>query len=279
MPRPNEKDKIVEHYDLVSPFYYSLWGEHLHHGYWVYGNETKEAAQIQLVEYLARLANVRPGLRILDIGCGFGGSNLLLAKRYRAVATGITISQVQVDMANRAAAKAGLDAKFLLMDAENMHFEQPFDLLWSIESISHYQEPRKFFHAAVNFLDTGGTFALTDWFHKENLAPALRKKFIEPIEKGMFVELRTMDDYAGFLASSGLKIVHRQVLTPNCSKTWDLCLDIIKDKSLWVLAAKRGADFLTYLKAFQAMRAGYSSGNFVYGLFVAKMPEAADNND
>jgi tocopherol O-methyltransferase len=279
MPRPNEKHKVIEHYDVMSPYYYSLWGEHLHHGYWVHGNETKEAAQIQLVEYLALRANVRPGSRVLDIGCGFGGSSLYLAKQYGTITTGITISPVQVEIANRAAAKAELDAKFLLMDAETMHFAQPFDLLWSIESISHYQDPRKFFHSAVNFLRPGGTFALTDWFQKENLSTAERKKYIEPIEKGMLVELRTMDDYAGFLASSGLHIVHRQVLTPNCSKTWDLCLDIIKDKSFWALAAKFGTDFVTHLRAFRAMRAGYSSGNFVYGLFVAKMPEAADNND
>jgi tocopherol O-methyltransferase len=279
MPRPNEKHKVIEHYDVMSPYYYSLWGEHLHHGYWVHGNETKEAAQIQLVEYLALRANVHPGSRVLDIGCGFGGSSLYLAKQYGTITTGITISPVQVEIANRAAAKAELDAKFLLMDAETMHFAQPFDLLWSIESISHYQDPRKFFHSAVNFLRPGGTFALTDWFQKENLSTAERKKYIEPIEKGMLVELRTMDDYAGFLASSGLRIVHRQVLTPNCSKTWDLCLDIIKDKSFWALAAKFGTDFVTHLRAFRAMRAGYSSGNFVYGLFVAKMPEAADNND
>ena len=33
MPRFNDKDTIIEHYDLVSPYYHSLWGEHLHHGY------------------------------------------------------------------------------------------------------------------------------------------------------------------------------------------------------------------------------------------------------
>jgi hypothetical protein len=63
--------------------------------------------------------------------------------------------------------------------------------------------------------------------------------------------------------------VHREVLNNNCAKTWDLCLDIIKDKSFWVLAANYGADFVSYLKAFRAMRAGFASGNFVYGLFVA----------
>jgi tocopherol O-methyltransferase len=273
IPRVNEKHKIIEHYDVASPYYYSLWGEHLHHGYWVRGDESKETAQIQLIEHLAQLANIKTGSHILDIGCGFGGSSLYLTKKYGASATGITISPVQVQMAKEAAAKATLDASFLLMDAEDMQFAQPFDLLWSVESISHYHDPRKFFASAVKFLKPGGCFALTDWFQKENLSPADKKKFIEPIEKGMMVELHEMDDYSNFLVSSGLEIVHRQELTLNCAKSWDVGLDIIKDKPFWSLAVKLGAGFVTYLKAFHAMRAGFASGNFVYGLFIAKMPE------
>jgi tocopherol O-methyltransferase len=273
IPRVNEKHKIIEHYDVASPYYYSLWGEHLHHGYWVRGDESKETAQIQLIEHLAQLANIKTGSRILDIGCGFGGSSLYLTKKYGASATGITISPVQVQMAKDAAAKTNLDASFLLMDAEDMRFAQPFDLLWSVESISHYHDPRKFFASAVKFLKPGGCFALTDWFRKENLSPADKKEFIEPIEKGMMVELRGMDDYSNFLVSSGLRVVHRQELTLHCAKSWDLGLDIIKDKTFWALAVKLGAGFVTYLKAFHAMRAGFASGNFVYGLFIAKMPE------
>src|SRR5262245_51362391 len=116
--RPNDKQKIVEHYDLVSPYYHSLWGEHLHHGYWIRGDESKEAAQLQLTEHLAKLANISMGAEVLDIGCGFGASSLFLARKYKARATGITISSVQVEMAQKAAAAAQLDAQFLLMDAE-----------------------------------------------------------------------------------------------------------------------------------------------------------------
>jgi hypothetical protein len=43
------------------------------------------------------------------------------------------------------------------------------------------------------------------------------------------------------------------------------------------MAAKHGAEFVSSLKAFHAMRAGFASGNFVYGLFVAKMPENGSN--
>lgn len=272
-PRTNEKRKIIEHYDVVSPYYSSLWGDHIHHGYWIRGDESKETAQAQLIEHLAELANIKPGMRILDIGCGFGGTSLYLAKKYAALPTGITISPVQVQMAKDAAAKANLNATFLLMDAEDMQFAEPFDMLWSVESISHYHDPRKFFASAVKFLKPGSCFALTDWFQKENPSPAERKKFIEPIERGMMVELRGMNAYSDFLVSSGLQIVHREDLTQNCAKSWDIGLDIIKDKSFWSLAAKLGSEFVANLKSFHAMRAGFASGNFVLGLFVAKMPE------
>jgi tocopherol O-methyltransferase len=272
MLHSDHKHRIVKHYDFVSPYYRSLWGEHLHHGYWIHGNESKEQAQIQLIEHLARLANVQPGLRMLDIGCGFGATSLYFAKNHAAAVTGITISPVQVEMARQAAANARLNAEFLLMDAEAMDFAQPFDLLWSVESISHYQNLREFFASAAKLLKPGGTFALTDWFRKENLSPAERKKFIEPIDKGMMVKLHEMDEYDNFLTSSGLQIVHRQVLSPNCAKTWDIGVNIIKNKSFWALAAKTGTEFVSYLKAFRTVRAGFASGNFVYGLFVATAP-------
>jgi tocopherol O-methyltransferase len=272
MPRPNEKHKIIQHYDTVSPYYQSLWGNHIHHGYWIRGDESKEAAQEQLIDYVAGLAGIQPGLRLLDIGCGFGGTSLSLAQRFGVSATGITISSVQVDMANRAAAERKLDAKFLLMDAEALQFAELFDVLWSLESISHYHDPAAFFVSAAKHLKPGGTFALTDWFRKEGLSPAQKQKYIEPIEKGMFVELHEMDEYERFLHAAGLRITHRQVLNDRCSKTWDLGASIIKDPSFWTMAAKQGPHFVTYLKAFQALRAGYSSGNFVYGLFVAKKP-------
>ncbi len=275
MPRSNDKSKIIAHYDVVSTYYRSLWGEHLHHGYWIRGDESKETAQLQLVEYLAGLANIPNGCEVLDIGCGFGASSLFLARKYGAKATGITISPVQVEMANRAATDAGAHATFLLMDAEAMCFDRQFDLLWSVESISHYQNVEAFFTSAHKFIKPGGTFALTDWFKRVNLSAEDNRRFIQPIEKGMFVELHTMADYERYLRAAGLQIIHREALTRHCAKTWDLGLDIIKDKSFWTLAAKYGPDFITYLRGFQAMRAGFASGAFVYGLFVAVAPQAA----
>jgi len=80
------------------------------------------------------------------VGCGFGASGIYLAKKYGAKATEITTSPAQVEMARKAAAAdGGVKAKFVLMDAEDMKFDQTFDVAWSIESISHYPQKQKFF--------------------------------------------------------------------------------------------------------------------------------------
>jgi tocopherol O-methyltransferase len=268
--RSNDKTAIRDHYDIVSPYYHSLWGEHLHHGYWIHGDESKETAQLQLTEHLAQMANISPGAKILDVGCGFGASSIYLAEHFNAEVTGITISPVQVEIADQAARKARVNARFLLMDAESMTFDAPFDLLWSVESISHYQDKEKFFASAAKLLNPGGTLALTDWFKKPNRSPSDYKKFLQPIEKGMLVELHTMQEYEKILTAHGLKILETEILNKHCAKTWDLCLDIIKKKSFWAIAAKNGPRFIQYLKAFRAMRRGFASGNFVYGLIIAK---------
>ena len=270
MTRVNDKEKIREFYDVLSSHFHELWGEHLHHGYWIRGDETKERAQIQLIEYLAQLANIGPERNLLDVGCGTGASSIYLAKHYKVNATGITISPVQVDLANQAAAKEEVNATFLLMDAEAMKFEKPFDVIWSVESISHYQDIGNFFASAAKLLKPNGTVAVIDWFKKPNLSPAEYQRNILPIEKGMLVELGTMQEYEAWMASNNLKIVKSEVLNNNCSKTWDLGLDIIKNKSVWKLAATNGAMFLNFLRAFRAMRAGFASDKFVYGLVVAQ---------
>ena len=268
--RTNDKKKVRDHYDRVSPYYRELWGEHLHHGYWIRGTESKEEAQRQLVEHVAAAARIKPRSAVLDAGCGFGGSSILLAKRYGAEPTGITISPVQVAMANKAAAAEHVNAKFLLMDAEAMRFEKLFDVVWSMESISHYQEKERFWASAARFLKAKGLVAITDWFRREGLSQNESQKYIRPIEEGMMVELDTMSDYERWMSAHGLQVVRREILNEQVAKTWDIGLEIIRKKALWKLAAENGAEFVKFLRAFRAMRAGYASGNFVYGLLVAQ---------
>src|SRR6266536_5166253 len=145
MQRYNDKKKIIEHYELVSPYYRELWGEHLHHGYWATGSESKEEAQVALTAHLAEAAQIPLGAAILDVGCGFGGSSLYLAAKYDALVTGITISVTQATVARENAQRAGISALFLVMDADDITLDDKFDVVWSIEAVSHFSDKPGFF--------------------------------------------------------------------------------------------------------------------------------------
>jgi len=266
----NVKRRIIEHYDVLSPYYRTLWGEHLHHGYWENGSETKEEAQIALAALLAEVTNISPGASILDVGCGFGASSIFLAKKYDASVTGVTISPVQAVMARQAAESANSTAQFLLMDADHLCFLGKFDVIWSIEAISHFSNKTGFFARATQMLKPGGKLALIDWFKADGLSQAEHRRYITPIERGMLVELESIADYVEVISASGMEVLQTCDLSERCSKTWEISASLIKDPALWRLASTQGVEFVRFLRSIGAMRGGFASGSFVYGMLVAQ---------
>lgn len=97
---------IRDHYDILAPYYHRFWGDHIHHGFGENGESLPEA-QLNLVEKLAACARIPRGARVLDVGCGVGGSALWLGRELGCSVLGITVSGVQVEIARRAAAAAG----------------------------------------------------------------------------------------------------------------------------------------------------------------------------
>lgn len=187
-------------------------GTHIHHGYWPTpeskANESKETAQINLIRLLLDTAQVptndgASGLKVLDVGCGIGGTSRYLASTLGAIVTGITISSKQVEMATRltkseAAAAAGPDSdgfqrigkgsvKFLELDAEKMGDvfaaqSESFDVVWICEALSHFPNKALFFANAQRVLKKGGKLALADWFKAEELGEKAFANDIKPIE-------------------------------------------------------------------------------------------------
>src|SRR5205085_2934525 len=118
-PETGLKQSVRDHYDRLTPLYRELWGIHLHHGYWIDGSETKERAQEQLIELLADRVGMVHGTRVLDIGCGMGGTAMYLADRFDARILGITISPIQAAMAGQlAGGNRNGRCAFAAMDAE-----------------------------------------------------------------------------------------------------------------------------------------------------------------
>ena len=70
----NVTEDIREFFDLASPYFKQLWGEHIHHGYWISGKESKEEAAQNLIDLLIEKSRLKPKSKVLDVGCGIGGT-------------------------------------------------------------------------------------------------------------------------------------------------------------------------------------------------------------
>ena len=270
----NQVASVRNHYDLVSPYYRDLWGSHIHHGLWITGKETPAEAQELLIDELISRAGLQPGLRILDVGCGIGGSSIYLAKHLDAEVTGITISPVQAEMAQAAAEHEGVTADFRVMDAQNINFapNERFDCIWSIEAISHFRNKSAFFSQASKLLVPGGVMAITDWFSKKDLSGDEAERFIEPIERGMLIELKTLGEYLENMKRFGNIAEQTVNLGPRVARTWDFCLNIIRDGALWDTAHNFGPEFVHFLDSFAAMKRGYEAEALEYQLIVCRRP-------
>ncbi|HEX7997268.1 MAG TPA: class I SAM-dependent methyltransferase [Pyrinomonadaceae bacterium] len=270
--RHNKLDKIREHYDVASPYYTKLWGQHLHHGYYETGRESKEEAAENLIKLLVARSGLSHGSRVLDVGCGVGGTSIWLAKNLDCRVTGVSLSPVQIQMATEAAASMTNKPAFLVDDANQLTVEGSYDIVWTVEVLSHLSRRGDFFRKAAGLLVNGGKICEAAWLKDEHLSEKDEEKYIRPIEKGMLVELPSLAEYRRHMDDNGLRLLHYEDISRNVAATWDVCLSMMKEKALWELAARHGREFVAFLKSFRAMREGFKSGAFRYALMVSEKP-------
>src|SRR5436305_1557670 len=101
---PQTARDVSGHYDELDRAYRDIWGEHVHHGYWVSGRESPAEAAEALVRLVADRLDPHPGQEVCDIGCGYGATGGWLAEHRRVRVTGFTISEAQAWMARAGAA-------------------------------------------------------------------------------------------------------------------------------------------------------------------------------
>ncbi|KAI4111057.1 MAG: hypothetical protein LQ339_000785 [Xanthoria mediterranea] len=288
------KARIRHHYELASEYYYSLWGEHIHHGYFLSASDTKERAQIQLISLLLQRSQLEKGSTVLDVGCGIGGTSRHLALNHGCHVTGITISGKQVEMATNltktAAASSSTgetvadggaainlgdgSARFLELDAETMgdFFADRggFDCVWISEAMSHLPDKTLFFRNAFKLLKKGGKLVIADWFRAEDLTEKQVGDDIKPIEDGMLLPpLCTQPEYVSFAQEAGFGVLSAPLdISKDVAKTWEISWSLVQSPSLWAFAVTQGRDGIAFLQAFRAMRRGYANGTFRYAVMV-----------
>jgi tocopherol O-methyltransferase len=271
--RSQHKDLVRRFYDIGSRYYSEICGEHIHDGYYLTGRESREEAQENLVKYLAAGAGIKAGDRVLDAGCGIGGSSVWLARNLGAATLGITISPVQLNMARKKAAEHRADSAFLLMDAEDMHFDAPFDVIWAVAMCTHLPDQAGFIGAATRFLNPGGRFVIFDWMLGEAAAPG--DACIEKVRRGMILaSLHTMPEYLAWFTDRGYRIVSAEDITSFTFKTWDDALSLVRQKAAWMfvaeLAANEAKHAIDFLRSLGAMKEAMATHRLIGGAIIAE---------
>ena len=157
-----------------------LWGDHVHLGH--YGNpprhhdfrEAKAAFVHELVRW-SGLDQLPEGSRVLDVGCGIGGSARILARDYKLNVVGISISPAQITRATELTTP-GLSCRFEVMDALDLQLaDHSFDAVWSVEAGPHMPDKQRYADELLRVLKPGGLLAVADWNRRDPSDGAMTK--------------------------------------------------------------------------------------------------------
>jgi cyclopropane-fatty-acyl-phospholipid synthase len=138
--RSRDKQAISHHYDVSNRFYEMVLGPSMTYSCAVFSSpeDTLELAQQRKVDLVARKLDLKPGVRLLDVGCGWGAMAIHAAKNYGTSVVGVTLSEQQLNYAVAQAELAGVSdlVEFRLQDYRDIS-DGPFDAISSIGMSEH----------------------------------------------------------------------------------------------------------------------------------------------
>jgi len=269
------KNEIRFHYDLATAFYRLLWGPHIHHGLWD-ADETPAEAQVRLIEAAAARVGIRAGDRVVDIGCGMGGSSVYLARQFGCDVTGITLSPVQRFWASCGARfrGAGKQTRFVRADAEKIDFPaESLDVVWSVECTEHLFDKRAFFAKAARWLKPGGRMMICAWLSgREPLDDGQRQCVYDVCEGFLCPSLGTDEDYRGWMEAAGLEFRSYDDWTDRVVETWEICRRRVERSGVRKLSAIINRNMTLFLDRFTTILDAYRTGAMRYGCLTACIP-------
>jgi len=166
------KEVALKHYDIGNELYKRMLDKNMIYscGYWTSTTKDLDTAQLNKLRLICKKLHLKPGMKVLDIGCGWGGLAKFMAERCNVEVVGITISQEQIKYAKEQCSKVN----YMLIDYRELpkKYDEYFDAIVSVGMFEHVgiQNYRTFMQLCHRYLKNDGIFLLhTIGGEKDNL--------------------------------------------------------------------------------------------------------------
>lgn len=253
---------VQAHYDLSNDFYALFLGPTMVYScsYFERPGMTLEEAQLAKIDLSLGKCELRPGQRLLDIGCGWGGTVRRAVEKYGVSAVGLTLSKAQADYAHEHLRDLGQRAEVRLQGWEE--FDEPVDRIVSIGAFEHFREERygDFFAKSFRLLPPGAPLLLHSIvFPEVNLwdEPGMKltaedAQFLKFISKEIFPggQLRPPSVICRYAREAGFEVTRQHSLQPHYALTLDCWAERLvaqRDAAIQLAAEKTYNTYLRYL--------------------------------
>ncbi|HEX6870805.1 MAG TPA: class I SAM-dependent methyltransferase [Micromonosporaceae bacterium] len=252
--KARDRAAIAHHYDVSNVFYAWLLGPSMTYTCAAYptANATLEQAQFHKHDLVAGKLGLRPGMRLLDVGCGWGGMVMHAAKHYQVRALGVTLSRRQAEWAQKAIAEAGLGelAEVRHLDYRDVT-ETGFDAVSSIGLTEHIGLANlpSYFRFLYDRLRPGGRLLNHCITEPTNRQTVVRRGFIN---RYVFPdgELTGVGRLVSTMHDTGFEVYHEENLREHYAMTtaaWGANLDAHWDEAVAEVGIAKARVWRLYL--------------------------------
>jgi 27-O-demethylrifamycin SV methyltransferase len=270
------------HYDRVTDAWGLLLGAELHYGVFSTGDEDLATATAELTTRMIAAAELQPGQRVLDVGCGTGTPACRLVREHDVAVLGITTSEVGVAAATERARTAGLDAAtFAVRDGtDNGLPAASFDRVWVMES-SHLMPDRSaLLSECARVLRPGGRLVLCDIIRRREI-PFLelrdrRREFAVLRSAFGAARMDSLEEYTAYAEAAGFIDVQCVDITTQTLPTFDRWQDNLNEHRDQVDEILGSAGLAEFEESMDILRRFWQDGTLGYGIMSASLGPVRD---